>query len=363
MSDSRPAPGPDGPRLGIISAPGLPATLAPALVADLGPELSRLFPAVRWAVAHVVDPLVTAPADNTEIVTAARRRLLGEDWDLTIFLTDLPLQLAHRPVTAHASVIHGVGVVCVPALGAVGVRRRLLQTVARLLQGLLSESEDGADDQLGRSQRLDRRAGQLGRATQGGPDQTELRFTARVLTGNLRLLLGMIRANRPWRLAAGLSRALTAALAAGVFALVTPDIWQLSATYGGARLLTIGVAAVSATSATLILGAHLWERPLRPQVRKQVALFNLATTATVLIGVLSFYAALLLLAAAAAAILVPLDLLAQSLGHPVRVTDYAALVWLTSSLATAGGALGAGLETDDAVREAAYSYRPSSSVD
>ena len=53
-------------------------------------------------------------------------------------------------------------------------------------------------------------------------------YVAGVASGNLRLLLGMLRANRPWRLAIRLSRALVAALAAGVFALVTSDLWRLA---------------------------------------------------------------------------------------------------------------------------------------
>lgn len=360
VGDAEAASATDGVCVGLIAAPGLPADLVPALVADLAHELEREFTAVAWRVVDIVDPLVKAPADADELMQAARGRLLGAGWDLAIVLTDLPLELSRRPVVAHGSAIHGVAVISVPALGPVAVRRRALQTVTRLLGGLLGEPDragNNAEDQKARTRRLHRRARQLSQDTRQRPGQNELQFTARVLTGNLRLLLGMVRTNRPWRLAAGLSRALTAAIAAGVFALVTPDIWQLSDAFGWVRLLGVGLVAVLATTTTLIVGAHLWEHAPTPQVRKQVALFNLATTATVTIGVLTFYAALFVLAALAAAILVVPALLADSLGHPIGVSEYLQLAWLTSSLATVGGALGAGLETDDTVREAAYSYR------
>jgi hypothetical protein len=178
-----------------------------------------------------------------------------------------------------------------------------------------------------------------------------------VLTGHLRLLGGMIRANRPWRLAARLTRALTAAGAAGVFALVTSDIWRLAGAFGWIRLTVVALGATAAITATLVLGAGLWEHAPHRRVREQTVLFNLATTATVLIGVLAFYTALFALAVPATLLLVPDRLLAAALGHPAHVTDYLEVAWLTSSLATVGGALGAGLETDDAVRAAAYTYR------
>jgi hypothetical protein len=57
---------------------------------------------------------------------------------------------------------------------------------------------------------------------------------------------------------------------------------------------------------------------------------------------------------ATAELLLSPDALASGLGHSVRTADYARLAWFTATLATVGGALGAGLESDEAVREAAY---------
>ena len=53
-------------------------------------------------------------------------------------------------------------------------------------------------------------------------------FVPAVLLGNARLLLGMVRANRPWRFTARLYGALVAALATGVLSLVFADHWRIA---------------------------------------------------------------------------------------------------------------------------------------
>lgn len=341
--------------LGLLAAPGAPAQLAGVLAEDLRAELTARLPGVRWRVEQVEEALVPPPADDAQIVAAARQVLLRCGWDLGLVLTDLPLRISRRPVVAHASPVHGVAVLCVPALGAVGLRRRARALAVQLVDELLGEGSGSQSSGPARAQRLTRRLREL--ADDADPDAAPLRFTARVLTGNLRLLVGMVRANRPWRLAARLSRALVAAVAAGVFALVTSDIWRIADTLGALRLTALALGSVLAITATLIVGGGLWERAASPRAREQAALFNLATTATVLLGVLALYGALFLIALPAGLLLVVPELFSDGLGHPVGLAEYAQLAALTSSLATVGGALGAGLETDEAVRDAAYTHR------
>jgi len=182
-------------------------------------------------------------------------------------------------------------------------------------------------------------------------------YTARVLTGNLVLLGGMVAANQPWRLSLRLSRALIGAVAVGIFAVVYSDVWRLSDAFGWERLLGTALLSVGATAATLIIGAELWESTVSRAVRKQVLLFNIATFVTVAIGVTVLYAALYLLALVAAFWFVVPQVFRSAVGHPASLRDYFELAWLTCSLAMIGGALGAALETEDAVRQAAYVQR------
>ncbi|WP_168701622.1 hypothetical protein [Gordonia paraffinivorans] len=347
--------------LGIVAAPGQPIGLARKIVdEDLVEHVHTTYPGARWQVEVVEAALVQPPATDSQIVDAARDILLEREWDLVVCLTDLPLHVGRRPVVAHANAVHGVAVLSVPALGPTGLRQRARTTVTGLIGQLLGADADDLR-QHGKSPSkspLRHRVRQLGTDT----DDEGTAFTARVLTGNLRLLFGMVRANRPWRLALGLTRALTGAIAAGVFALVTADIWLLADTFGWVRLTGVAVGSIVAITATLIIGANLWERGSSRQAREQIVLFNTVTVITVVLGVAALYAALFALSAVGALCLVVPQVFGDALAHDPGITDYLEVAWLTCSLATVGGALGAGLETDEAVRDAAYTQHPAESV-
>ena len=50
--------------------------------------------------------------------------------------------------------------------------------------------------------------------------------------------------------------------------------------------------------------------------------------------------------------------MSAQIGHRSDFGDYVRLALLAGALSTVGGALGSALESDTAVREAAYGYRP-----
>ena len=360
------APGePATVRLGLIAAPGAAAELAEHLAEDLPAALGeRVSEDVTWSVPVVTDGLAAAPATAAiEMIDLARERMLHEGWDLAICLTDLPLRIGRRPVVADVSATHGVGLISLPALGAVQRRRRARDAVTRLVLGMLGESvamegRDAAD-----RHRVRRSLAELVapvRTVEPEDDDIDLRFVAAVVRGNLRLLSGMVRTNRPWRLVAGLSRALGAALAAVAFALVTSDIWRLADSLSWVRLLGFSVVSLAAIVISLIVAHDLWERTTAGRAGEQAVLFNLATSLTVAFGVVTLYAALFVLTLAGEGLVLDSGLLERALGHGVGFADYARLAWFVSSLATVGGALGASLESDVAVREAAYGYRAES---
>src|ERR1700729_98394 len=201
--------------VGLLASPGPASELTESLLPEIADRLPERLPGVRWRLEFVSDRLVEPPTDLGAIISAGRRMLLDRGWHLAVCVTDLPLQTARRPVIAHVSTTHGVAVLSMPALGPVSVRKRTVETIVRLVGRMLGDLEqaEAAVEQLPLAEVVTRRMRELGARTERG--EQGVGFVARVVTGNIWLLLGMLRANRPWRLALRVMRTLAVAFAAG----------------------------------------------------------------------------------------------------------------------------------------------------
>ncbi|UBH25098.1 hypothetical protein KW076_02590 [Micrococcus porci] len=307
------------------------------------------YPGLAWDVVVSAEEVGDADDDSLDLLEITRDRMLDEDWDVAVGLTGHALVQGPHTLRSQVSPVHAAGVVSLD-LADGGAREAVEDVVARVL-GL--DPDDGAPSAGERTAAV-ARARQRAEDVEARADESGASFTWRVLRANARLLLGTVRGNRPWLLAVSLTRSMSTALAAGALTLLTTDLWMLSAAYDGVQMSLLGLLAVAAVSLSLVVGAKLWERPRRAAEREQVAVFNLATVLTVVIGVLVLHALLMLAALAGALLLVDGDVFTEVTGEPASPWQYAKLAWFVGGLATIGAGLGAGLEDDDDVREAIF---------
>jgi hypothetical protein len=193
----------------------------------------------------------------------------------------------------------------------------------------------------------------------GAEETADLRYVVSGPRGYLRVLFGMVRANRPWRLVPGLSKALAAALATGAVATVNSTVWSLAASLSAPRLVIATVGSVGLMIGWLIVDGQLWHRSteLSPEARQRARLYNTSTVMTVGIGVLVCYLGLIVINLVWALFILNGQVFASTTRTPLNATAYWTLSWFVASVATVGGALGSGLESDESIRAAAYSKR------
>jgi hypothetical protein len=252
--------------------------------------------------------------------------------------------------------------VSLPAVGGLRLHSAALRAVSDLVVELAAHDPTSADDVTASTDLRDVLAGRLS-PIRGGPtaegEAADLRFVAPGARGRLRLLAGMVRTNQPWKLVPGLSKALAAALATGAIATVNSTIWLLSNSLSVTRLAIAMVGSIVLIVGWLIIDAGLWHHPedeSRDSTEKR-ALYNASTVLTVACGGLICYAALFLVNLVWALFIVNGGAFEQMVGHSLEESQYVVLAWLVTSAATVGGALGSGLESDEAVRAAAFGKR------
>jgi hypothetical protein len=108
-----------------------------------------------------------------------------------------------------------------------------------------------------------------------------------------------------------------------------------------------------------MIDGELWDRADddSPQSRERSRLYNASTLVTLTVGVLICYAALYVVNLAWAFFVLDPAVMGGYLHSSPGYGDLFVLAWFVASAATVGGGLSTGLESDEAIRTAAYSKR------
>lgn len=384
--ESNPAANSNSITLGLVPAPEMPEKVACELANEL-PELlkSRIDEQVSWHVEVVTDPLTGASSDAPQILDETEKIMRDREWELAICITDLPIHRAKQVVVADASSERGVGRTSFPPLGVSWLQSRLREATLQLVNEMYAEEQnsggnvgaeagerdtsegDGASTTarvrgegprqlLGN--RLTERLSPIKRITPDESDsEVDVRFVAPRISGRIRLLAGMVLANRPWSIFPAFKSVIALAFATGAYGLIFPTLWLLSDSFGSPRFVALMIMAIAAMVFWIIVSHSLWEKPSDEGSRYLASLYNAATALTLSVAVVLYYIVLFVLFLVAVLVFVPAGLLQSQLGHSVSLINYMALAWLACSVATIAGALGAGLESDETVRNATYGYR------
>ena len=314
-------------RVGLVADPAAPTEIARGL-SDLSP-LKRGDTA--WDITVVSEPFTTGSEDVETAVGRLQDQARQRHWDLVVGLTELPL---HDQDGQHLLVETDPGrrtaVLSLPALGGLRMHSRARRAVRSQVSAMADPSME---------------------------DERRVALPRR--RGRWRLLLGMVLANRPWLLVPGLKSALVAALATGAVATINSTVWLLADSLSWWRLVVATIASVALVVAWLVIDGELWDRPDddSAQARERSRLYNASTLLTLMTGVLICYVALYVVNLAWALFVLDPAVMGGYLHASMSYGQLFVLAWFVASAATVGGGLGSGLESDEAIRAAAYSKR------
>ncbi len=315
-------------RVGLVADPASPTEIAQR-IRDLEPAGDRDGDA--WDVELVSEPFTTGCEDVGTAVARLGDQAREHGWDLVVGLTELPLRDGDgRYLLADTDRQRRAAVLSLPALGGLRMHARTRHAVHSLVSGM-----------------ADRTA------------EHDHRVPLPHLSGRWRLLLGMVLANRPWLLVPGLKSALVAALATGAVATINSTVWLLAGSLTPWRLIVATIVSIGLVVAWLVVDGELWDRPDddSDEARDRSRLYNTSTLITLTTGVVICYLALFVVNLIWALFVLDPAVMGGYLNASLGYGDLFVLAWFVASAATVGGGLGSGLESDEAIRAAAYSKR------
>lgn len=384
-------------KLGLVPSPDLPTVLTGKIVDDL-PDLlgNQVDEQTSWKPEIVIDPLIGSAEYMNELMDKVIDLKNKNNWDYMICLTDLPHFMDKHVIMAEINHDDKVALISIPAFGFFPLKQRIKQTICQVIKDMYPEKAKESSIKAGGMTRKEYRKQR--KANQGDPfkavtrvdlhdekgnphtttssqnehdeqnektqedtgKRSDLRYIIRSkFIGWLRILAGMVFANRPWRALFSFKKVLMLAFGTGIYITLFPTPWELSTIYSVPRFSTLMIAAMIAMVVWMIFAHNLWEKPTKKGDIRLRKLYNITTVSTLSVIVIINYLALFCLFLATLYIFVPAHLFeaATNIDGNASFIHYVRLTWLSASLGTLAGSIGTAGENEDTIREITYSYR------
>ena len=345
--------------VGIVVAPGAPDILAKQIKEELPEGLNDQVDAeIEWEVGIFVDPLTGYAELIDELYQKTDEYYREKDWDYIIFITDLPIYRDDNIITVDINNGTGVGLISLPAYGWPPIKKSTLNTIVYIIKSVREKQ--------GREKLTDILNSYL-KTSKIHYDETYFKETEsdhsvyymkNKSRERLRLISGMSWSNNPFNMIRSLSAVVALAFATGSFAMIFSTSWNLSSVFPTGRLIAVSLLAIIGMALWIIISHNLWEPVKNKQLEKILKLYNGATVLTLLISVIFYFIVLYLMFLSAAFVLLPPDFIVQNIGaDEITIHFYFELAWFLTSLATIVGAIGAGVQDENLIKESTYGYR------
>ncbi|MXQ51293.1 hypothetical protein GQ671_08425 [Salinicoccus hispanicus] len=342
----------------------------------------------EWEVEYYEDTLTGGTNDSARVFEEAINKGRSKSWDYVVILTDLPLFVDNRPIVAEVVCDENVALLSLPGLGLVPmhsrVREAILQLINEIYYGASDENREQAQARLEAQESsgfenlrnkdpkklLGKRAFELlsplDRQTFDDEDTyVDIRYTVKSkLNGMIRIVSGMVHANRPWEMFPAFFKIIVVAFTTGAYALIFPSVARLSEMYSTPRLILLTLIAISVLVAWIVLAHELWQKKTseeeenekKEHIRK---MYNTSTIFTLLVTVIMYYAILFFMFLATTTLLIPPEKLAADLSETevVGVENYLDMAWTVTTFATIIGAIGSVFENKEVILNSTYGYR------
>lgn len=347
-------------KIGLIPSPDLSENLINKITDKLKANFEkRINPNIDWHFDVKVNIFVGAAEYVNETINKAIKVKEENEWDYVISITDLPSFSARKVVIADVSTGSGVGLISLPSFGAFPLKRRIIRALTYIGKLLYQKNHEDIE-KVAQDIKLNFVFSNVKSVTPEEATNTDIRFILQSrIIGWLRVLTGMVFANRPWQAIGSFKKVLTLSFATGTYISIFSTPWQLSVAYTPSRFVLLMLLSMTGMVLWINFAHNLWEKKSSKSQSQYRILYNVTTILTLVVITVINYAVLLTLFALSISLFVPEGIFdaATNEGATSQAESYLRLAWLTASLALLVGAVGATVEKEEVIRSATYSYR------